>query len=117
MITEVKPDNPWPCCPFMSGHPVPIAPPPGAVLQPNQMAIAPVRVPCAGGECPLFDVSTKRCVLFQVTEIGLSLAGLLQAIEGLQGLFEPPKDSPSPLMRVAEALEEIVNNLKTKKGQ
>jgi len=116
MITEVKPDNPWPCCPFMSGHPVPIAPPPGAVLQPNQMAVAPIRVPCAGGDCPLFDVSCMRCILFRVSELELNLAMLLEAIQNLRGLFEPPQGSPSPLMRVAEALEKIVVNQQTKKG-
>jgi len=116
MISEVDTKNPWLCCPFMSGHPVPIAPPPGAVLQPNQMAVAPIRVPCAGGDCPLFDVSCMRCSLFEVTAIELSLANLRQTIERLRALFEPPQGSPSPLMRVAEALEEIVYYQQTKKG-
>lgn len=135
-ITEVETDKPaWKCCPLMSGHPVPIATPVGVVLGPNQTAIGPMIVPCAEEECPWFDVPTQRCVIFAgcymagalhnlstLAESDLrSMAGSLEnlrvlavVVEDLKMVLEPPVNSP--IAGIADALSEIVNLLKRRKG-
>ena len=105
MITEVKTNPKRPCCPFMSGQPVPIAPPPGRVLQPNQMAVAPMAVPCAEGQCPLYDSLFERCCVTEVLTVSRNLAALHDRVAELSQVLAPPKDAPSPLMRIAETLE------------
>ncbi len=114
MITEVNSKHRWSCCPLMSGQPVPIAPPAHTVLQPNQVAIAPMRVPCATDACPLFDPHDECCELVLLGGIVQNLSAIQNQIAELRRVFEPPKGSPSPLMRVAEALENIVDHQKTK---
>lgn len=116
MITEVDTKNPWPCCPLMSGHPVPIAPPPGTVLKPNQMAVGPIQVACAEDHCPLFDSQERVCSLQSISAVVSSLVYMANVFTDIKLILEPPKGSPSPLMRVAKALEEIVINQQTKKG-
>ncbi len=114
MIKEVNTDNGADCCPFMSGQPIPIAPPAGRVLQPNQMAVAPMAVPCAKEKCAAWDAVTNMCSV-------LSLAGSVDSVRELLGsircelsnfrmVFTPPEGSPSPLMRLAEAVEAIVKH-------
>lgn len=128
-ITEVKPDRPaWPCCPLMSGSPVPIKPPNGAILSPNQVAIGPMLVPCVEDDCPMFDSEKKICslrvggeihhsvqnVVGVLSEIGGQLHRLVDTFADIKLVLEPPKGSPSPLMRVANSLAEIVENIKKK---
>lgn len=116
IITEVETDKPaWPCCPLMSGYPVQVSPPNGKILQPNQVAIGPMLVPCVGEDCPLFY--NERCSLYKVQHIdtiAIHFADLANALRDLKLILEPPKDSPSPLMRVANSLAEIVENIKKK---
>lgn len=123
MITEVKTDNRWPCCPFMSGQPVPVAPPPGHVLQPNQLAVAPLAVPCAEKLCSLYDRMKERCCLAEVMDLSHDLAALHDRVAGLSEIsakihelsevLAPPRHGPSPLMRIAESVETLVKLEKT----
>ena len=118
MITEVKREKPaWSCCPLMSGYPVPVTPPNGKIMQPNQVAIAPMMVPCVEDSCPLFDSlagRSGRCCLAEIMTASHNLAALHDRISELKLILEPPKGSPSPLMRVANSLAEIVENMRKK---
>ena len=115
MITEVKTEKPaWPCCPLMSGYPVQGPPPNSKIMQPNQVAIGPMLVPCVERNCPLFDYTAERCCLAEVMTLSRNLAALHDQLSDMKLIFEPPKGSPSPLMRVANSLAEIVENMKKK---
>jgi len=116
MIKEVKTDKPaWPCCPLMSGHPVQVAPPQGSIMQPNQVAIGPMMLPCVERDCPLYDYLAERCCLAEVITLSRNFAAMHDRLLDLKLVLEPPMGSPSPLMRVADSLAKIVENLKEKR--
>lgn len=117
MITEVKTDEAPNCCPFMSGQPVPITPPPGHVLQPNQMTLASIAVPCAKEKCAVWDSVLNMCSVLSVAnnadDIRTLLGSIRSELSNLRMVFTPAQDSPSPLMRIAESLETLVKLEKT----
>lgn len=115
MIQEVKTaERKWPCCPLMSGAIVQVQPPPNAIMQPNQMAVGPMMVPCVEDDCPLYDPQAEVCGLQAFTSISYNFVNLIGFIADIKLIFEPPKDSPSPLMRLAQAVEALVENSKKK---
>lgn len=115
-----------PVCPFLSGQVVPLpdnvipsssplsSGTPGMMLHPVKMA--PVMVPCSQGRCALWCEEDSRCgLLAQSGFIASRLSVIACHLSALYNLLEPPSNGPSPIGRVAEALEGILEKLQERK--
>lgn len=111
-ITEIKPGcSTDVICPLMSGQLIPAPVGNGNLMTPGQTLLAPVQVTCALERCAWYHEEHSCCLL---VTLGNSAAYLSANVLSLRHALEPA--SKSPLGGVADALNEIVRLLKTKKG-
>lgn len=117
-------------CPFMSGQIVPIGVA-GGIQSANQVQAAPALVNCAGEKCPLFYRQADTCSLFFLGELYRELRRLQERLESIETLLErmcqeiadgflplqPPDHSPSPIARIATAVESLIETRSKAKGK
>lgn len=96
-------------CPFAAG--VAVSP------QGRGAVIAP---PCAKEKCAVWDTTDGMCSVLSfacnVDDIRTVLNTIRIELSDLRMVLTPPKDSPSPLMRMADAMEAMHKRQETKKG-
>jgi|GEM_PF-6376968 len=95
-------------CPFMSGRLAPVSGP-GGIVQHGQIVVSSVNLPCLGDKCQLWSVSscsfTRLCALpEQIDNVAFRLADIGDSLTHL----EPPKRGSGPIMRIADALEKLI---------
>ena len=106
-ITEVevgRDATPWLICPLMSGQVGPVPGLSGGVVTPHQTMLAPNVVTCAREKCQWYDQSADECAIWTIAQALFKLAASIPQIAA--GL-EPPIGG-SPLMRIADSLEKLV---------
>jgi hypothetical protein len=106
--------EPKPICPFMSGAPLAEGNP---VIEPGRVGtvmIRPMRVECAEENCALWDRGFKAC---SIRSVEAAINDLTGALTNFGYLFKPPSTGGSPLMRIANSLEALVQHqAERKKG-
>jgi len=97
-------------CPFMSGQLAPVAPV-GAIQPHGGIAVSSISIPCAGPNCQLWSVSDGMCAfkliarhLSSLESVGLGMQDVASSLD----VFEPPQNGPGPVMRIADALEKML---------
>lgn len=111
-------------CPFMSGQLV-ADDEQAAIANPNKVnviQVKPVSVPCMRERCQLWSDQTGcRLVGGDITAAIGRFEHSVRAAAGNLSLdlaplrsLEPPKDSPSPIMRLALAVENLVQEHRTR---
>jgi hypothetical protein len=113
-----EPSNmPHGICPFQSGQPVPIQSKVG-LASPGAMQIGFAEVGCAGERCQLWEridhMKSSAGGYCGMKRAGVELAGVSDQLYELSNnlkVLEPPLNGPSPLMRIAEAMEQLVGKV------
>jgi len=95
-------------CPFMSGQLAPVAGP-GGIVQQGQITVSSVNLPCLGEKCQLWSANscsfTRICALAaQIDNVAFRLSDIGDSLTNL----EPPKHGPGPIVRIADALEKLI---------
>jgi hypothetical protein len=117
MIRSIDNNNPeqFPhgTCPFQGGSPVPV--PVAGGIATNQMRIQIAQIACNGDKCQLWElVDVHRPAVggyCGMKRAAIELAGVsdhLCELSNVLKVLEPPRSGPSPIMRIAEALEALV---------
>ncbi len=100
----------------LRSHTCPFA---GGVAQSPQGQLASILPPCAKEKCAVWDPVLNMCSVLSLTQNTDSIRELLGTISiellNLRQALEPPKDGPSPLMRLADAAETIGKQLEGKR--
>lgn len=112
-IAFPKETFPFGCCPLMSGQVIPLSPP-GGIQAPNTLSVSPVMVPCAGPNCQFWtsfseseSIVAQGCVFHAINCHVGHLSYLAESLQALDSLT-PPRHGPTPLMRIADLLEEFL---------
>jgi hypothetical protein len=107
-VSEPTGNFPHGICPFQSGQPVPV-PTKSKLAQPGAVEIGFAEVGCAGDRCQLWDKRGPGCALKIAPILDAGLDNITEDINELTGQFTPPKGAPSPIMRLAQAVEKLVD--------
>ncbi len=121
-------------CPLMSGQGVPVQSNSG--IQTGQVQIATMEVPCGKEKCQWWDPAVDDCAMVDVASVSTCLTDLVQTVlatnqrltdingtisEAASAIsarllpLEPPQNGPSPIARLADAIEELVDITKDRK--
>lgn len=96
-------------CPFAAG--VAVTP---------QGQCATIMPPCAKEKCAVWDAVTGMCSVLSMSgsanDIVHALSAIRVELSNIRMELSPPKDSPSPAMRMANAFEAMLKLQETKKG-
>lgn len=92
-------------CPLMSGRLAPIAAP-GNLVQQGTIAVSSINLPCVGIDCQLWSESS--CCLRHISAIAPQVDNAAFHLSNISFLLDPPQNGPSPLARIADALEELI---------
>lgn len=115
-ITRIEPKPNVPICPLMSGQLVPIQDS-GCVVAPGKPGFMPVMVACAREKCEWFEEDRGSCSVALIPDRMKVLTtyanNIANNIHFIEEVLEPPENSP--LARIGDLFEKIVNHIQTLK--
>lgn len=109
-------------CPIMSRGTAVVLPIPRESMieiagkMPVPVNVLNIEVECTRERCPLWDKTGPGCGLNTARILDAGLSNIDESIGRLESIFTPPKGGPSPIARIAEALEAIVKHQQEKRG-